>query len=90
MKTINTLNIIAGKQTEVLNELYKGHEILSTGNRGMKILCYDWHQLPFWITISYNHDLTNYTYYEAFTKDSEDIMMLEKFSTFEELLNHIK
>lgn len=84
------LNVIAGKQEEVIKELYKGHEILSTGNRGMMILCYDGDQLPFWINLSYNHDLTSYTYYETATEDSEDWMMKQEFNTFKELLNYLK
>ena len=80
----------AAKQKKAIHELYKGHEIISTGNTGLKILCYDGDQLPFYINIAFNHDLTKYSYWETFTEYSEDWMMEEMFSTFEELLNKLK
>jgi hypothetical protein len=84
------LNVIAAKQDKVIKELYKGHKILSTGNRGMKIKCYDNYQIPFWVNLSYNHNLTNYYYYETSTEYSDDWMMEQEFNTFEELLNYLK
>lgn len=83
-------NIIAAKQIKELHELYKDHQILSTGNRGLMILCYDYEQLPFWINISFNHDLSRYTYYETFDAGSEDWYSERDFSTFEELINSLK
>lgn len=80
----------AAKQIKAIHELHKGHEIISTGNTGLKILCYDGDQLPFYRNITFNHHLTRYSYYETFTEYSEDWMMEEHFSTFEELLNKLK
>ena len=83
-------SVIAGKQENAIKELYKGHKILLTGNRGMMIQCYDGDQLPFWINLGYYPENASYTYYETATEDSEDWMMEQEFNTFKELLNYLK